>query len=864
MKNLAYRLLAAVFGTLCLPASNLTFAQCGTGYTQATLNWTNIDFLPSSGTRYTTYYNATSFPYTQKFGLGTNAVTFTMTTGMTLSGENNTHTADAGTKVQFDNNGTITMVFEQPVTNVAFSIYDIDRRQIVTLNSKNAANADITTVISKRNTLSTILTLTPLSGSGTSPVATACTGTTCEVGNASNDGTIDVAVAGPVKTITITLSSNGTATSPEIYLSNIRACVTGTFPTGYYAVSRPFTGQAQYVITVLNNNVYFTDPVTGRARLLFTEPGHTNINSTAYDPYSRIVYYTYSLTSNDRNELKIKKYDVNTGVISTVINDVRTIGVSTYESGVTSGAAAFYNGSLYIGIEGYTGASYAAGRKSCVWKIDFDGSGNITGRAAQVYGSLSDNGTISTALHDWADFAINDGVLYDFNGAPSNSAVYHYNMMTGNVTNTYAVSSFVPGQVSVGWDGKIYQQYAYSVTSTAPYIAEYNLTGAIGTQYGITSNPMYTPAIPSLGDAAEAYRPFLDFGDAPASYDPVGVDPAVHDTSAATLRLGPGVNVEWLKRGVTSTEDQFDDGLLYVPILAPGNPNYFAQVRVFNNTGAPATLCGWLDYNNNGLFDPGEGRSFTVPSSSSMQNVWVYWVGFTISPTLTNGTTTYLRLRLTSAANGMTVNNPNGFFSDGEVEDYRVIVDNYPLAVSLFSFDAVAQSRNKVQLTWASAMEDDNFPGYEVQRSKNGTDWEVLGFVAPARTPGNHNYEWYDNAPYAGESRYRLRLGASSGTGKYSDTRTIRIGDDPASVVLAPNPAKDKAIITIATGRRSKQVEIRVMSMQGNLLFSQKHLLSAGTVPVELPIPSSWPAGTYLVQVISEEGVINKKLLINK
>jgi len=843
-------------------------AQCIAGYTAARLDWENIDFLPSNNTLYTNFYNATTFPYTQKFGIGTRTVTFSMSNDLTLAGENNDQTADAGADVEFSGNtGTITMTFDQEVMNVRFSIYDIDRRQNVTINSRNAANNNVTTLLARRSTA--ILTLA--GNPGNNPSATSCTTAgTCEVADNSNDGTIDVTVAGPVRTITITLGNNGnTPPSPEIFLSDITACVTGSFPTNYYNISRPFTGQSQYVLTVLDNNIYFTDPATGFSRFLFNDPGHPNINSMGYDPYNRWVYYTYSLTSDDRNELKIKKCDLNTGTITVLVSDVRTIGISTYEEGVISGAAAFYNGSFYIGIEGYTGTSgggaYAAGRKSCVWKIDFNASGAIVGNAAQVYGSLADNGTNASNIHDWSDFGISNGIIYDFDGSVSGNNIYHYDMMTGTVTNTYSPgATFTPGQVSVGWDGTVYQQYANGASSL-PHIARYNLDGTIGTRYNLSSNPMFTPASPSLGDAAEAYRPFLDFGDAPATYDPAANDPAVHDSSRATLRLGADINVEWLKRGTTSTNDPFDDGLPSVPILSPGNPFYATRMSVFNNTGAPATLIGWLDYNNNGVFDPAEGRSVTVNSSPSLQNVWVIWNGFTISPTLVQGTYTYVRYRLTSASNGMTVNNPTGFYSNGEVEDYRVIVDNYPLAVSLLDFDAKVTPQSKVKLNWKTATEDENMAGYGVERSRNGSDWEAIGFVAATHKADGNVYDVMDNAPYMGTSRYRLRIGQnSSGAAKYSDIRTVTINDKNASVLLAPNPASDKAILTITNAQRNKTVDIRVLNTLGVVLLAQKQGLAIGANPIELPLPASWPSGTYMVQVISEEGVINKKLLIRR
>jgi len=856
---------------LCFSINISTYAQCGTGYTRAQTNWDHLDFLPSTGNRYTDYYSGTVSAYNQRFSLGTNTVNLAFDNSFTLGGEVTTHTGEAtfdginytGADVRIiptTNNTNFSIDFENEVADARFTLYDIENNASYRITAVNAAN--VAQVVAVNFYSSTRLSQV---GSGT----TTCTITANnnKMDYTSNRGTATVRVGGNVKTITVTVISRGTDEADrDIYLSDISACVTGSFPTNYYAVSRPFTGQAQHVLTVLGNTVYVTNPENGQSKPLFTDPGHTNINSTAYDPYNRIIYYTYSLMANstaDRNERTLRKYDVNTGTISTVVSDVRNIGVSTYEEGVTSGAAAFYNGSLYLGIEGYTGtsggSSYAANRKSCVWKINFDGSGNVVGQASQVYGALADNGVSATNIHDWADFGIVDGILYDFNGSTSGSYIYHYNLMTGAVDNTYGpisssgASGYVPGQVAVGWDSRVYQTYAFS--PTAPYIARYNLNGTIGTKYSITSSPMYTPAIPSLGDAAEAFRPFLDFGDAPLSYegaDPI-LSPAVHDTGTnrSLLKIGDEINVEWLKRGLTTYDDDYDDGLPYgVPILSPGNPNFAFEVRIFNNTGSDATLVAWVDFNNNGVFDPSEGRTIVFPSLPTTQAQWIYWLGITMDPSLVPGTNTHLRLRLTSSSNGISVNNPTGYYNNGEVEDYLVVVDNAPLPTYLLTFNAKKQGTNAVVLDWTAIGEDDlQFFGYSVERSEDGIKWQELAFVPGKKTNNQTSYEFVDNKPVQGSNRYRIVIGKSGGKNKTSDIKVVDFETQAKWLTVAPNPVTDKIKITCDNNDKARSIEIKVIAVTGAIVLKQTQHIIIGKNKMEINVPPTWNNGTYFVQV---------------
>jgi hypothetical protein len=850
-----------------------TKAQCPVGYSSAQLNWDNIDFLPSNNVRYTSYYPSAAFPYNQNFAIGIRKVNFAMApqANITLNGENGTNTAhvgsfaSAGDDVQFTTNSaansSVTMTFDADVANVRFVLFDLDNSQRVTITATNTAGVaqTITSVLS--NGSSGVV----ITGSGTTSVAA----TAPAAGYPNNDtrGTINQTVAGPVKQIVLTFSN----AAEDIWLSDIDACVTGSFPNSYQQISRPFTGQPQYVITVVNNNVYYVDPTNGKGYFLFNEPGHDRLNSMAYDPYRRIVYYTYSLT--DRVGLDpgvdktLKKYDVDSKTISVVIPNVNTFGIPTYESGVESGAASFYNGSLYLGIEGYTGANYAASRKSTIWKIDFDAAGNPIAPATQVWGVLSDDGVNSQNIHDWSDFGISNGVLTDFNGSSSGQIDFSQtNIMTGVRTKYIPVGGIVPRQVSIGWDEKIYNVDAS--------ISLYNGTNGVGPLFNIVAplGPVIPigAAVASWGDAAGPYRPFLDFGDAPATYDPDPWSPACHDTLTPTLagvrtkmRLGPNEDVEWLKKGVTSVEDTYEDGLAFVPIFSPSSGSYLAQVSVFNNTGSNATLCAWLDYNGNGVFDAAESIvPITVSSSASTQLFWLNWPNTNPSP-LTTGSTTYLRIRITSAAYGMNSTKATGYYDMGEVEDYKIIVDNSVLSIPLLSFNASTENNSKVKLVWAINEEAD-YLGYTTERSKDGNNWEAIAFSLAAGSQGSHDYEIIDNDPYPGNSFYRLKLNQGSSAVRYSGIKPVKIKDLGTMIDVFPNPATDKTTIKISGDFENQEAYISVTNTRGHELSYQKTMLVSGHNLIEMQVQPGWTPGIYFIKVVVGNDKSSKQLVVRK
>ncbi|MEO8406399.1 MAG: T9SS type A sorting domain-containing protein [Chitinophagaceae bacterium] len=869
-----FTLLSFVVSLIVLLLPGYGNAQCPGGYTQAELNWDHIDFLPSNNARYTSFYPSAAFPYTQNFTIGTRTVNFTMAPSntLTLNGENGTNTAHAGSlatagdDIQFTttatSNNTITVTFDVDVANVMFSLFDIDNNQRVNITATNAVAAAQAITIANASGTSGI----NITGSGSTSAN--ATGPNTGYTNTDNRGTVNVTIAGPVKRIIITLNNS----AGDIWLSDIDACVTGSFPNNYQQISRPFTGQPQYVLTVVNNNIYYVDPTNGNGYFLFNEPGHNRLNSMAYDPYKRVVYYTYSLTggNNPVTDKTLKKYDVDSKTISVVIPNVNTFGIPTYESGVESGAATFYNGSLYLGVEGYTGTDndatpYAAGRKSTIWKIDFDAAGNPIAPAAQVWGVTSDDGVNAQNIHDWSDFGITNGELIDFDGSQSgNIDYYHFNLMTG-VRTRYAPVGPIPRQVSIGWDEKLY--------NVDVSISQYNGTNGVGTAFNITAPigpviPVGSTNVASWGDAAGPYRPFLDFGDAPATYDPVPLSPACHDTltpnaagKRTKMRLGPNEDLEWLKKGFTTIEDNFEDGLAFVPIFSPSTGTYQAEVTVFNNTGTNATLCGWLDFNGNGLFDAAEGSGIiNVPSLATTQSFWLSWPAATSS--LVSGTFTYLRLRITSASFNMTKNNSTGYYSTGEVEDYKVIVDDTPLAMNLLSFNASLTEQSTVKLNW-TASEDINTVGYTIQRSINGMDWEDVQSVSAAHAAGIRTYEAFDNNPHKGVSQYRVKMNGVSGQYKYSEIRIIKT-NMPDWLVIYPNPATDYTMLMITADLQGEIAHITISDAKGTRIAEHTETLVTGTNAMKLPLEATWLPGVYIVQVNSGGRVITKKLIIRK
>lgn len=133
------------------------------------------------------------------------------------------------------------------------------------------------------------------------------------------------------------------------------------------------------------------------------------------------------------------------------------------------------------------------------------------------------------------------------------------------------------------------------------------------------------------------------------------------------------------------TDDE--DFLLSGTLFAAEGQSAVIDINVTNTVGN-ATLYGWIDFNQNGIFEPSEGALAPVPNGT---NDGIVTLTFTASATGTAGST-FARFRLSTDSAAAS---PTGAAADGEVEDHQITV--LPPAVAfdplpLFNWSAVTNA----------------------------------------------------------------------------------------------------------------------------------------------------------------------------
>ncbi len=837
-------------------------AQCGAGTTRDTLNWDYLDFLPNSGT----YVSPVAFlslsqSQNQQFTFGTQRVTVTHNySGSGVGGDVATHTGETGSfgkgaDIRFRGNGVVSFTFKDPVQNLRFSLHDVDYSQVATVSALNGA---LPVAITASNLPGSILTVT---GNGSPTVVATASATT--VGNSANtpgaNATLNIEVTGTVTSVSINVSNTNTVTGEDgsYYISDLSACSAGTFPVNYYHISKPFTGQPAYFLAVKDNQIFYVDVATGVARILYQDTRHTNINSLAYDPYRHMVYYAFSLTNNSQADKRIYRYDYDMDTMGIFIKDVNAIGIPTFQTGVESGAAAFYDGAYYLGIEGNDQAGAESARESIIWRVDLNGAFAPT-TVAQVWATPVDDGA-GNSLHDWSDIGINDGILYDFDGASGQTDFYHKNLLTGACVNIKpSPVGLIPRQVSVTWQGQMYNSGSPSAVSPG-YLVPYNGNGTVNSAMQMTMRYQGVAVAGSWGDAGEAFKPKTDFGDAPASYDPAGIDPGTHERNDS-IRLGNSIGIEWNKR--TSPDATGDgaeeDAVTGLQIVPGGLSSFVLPVQVLNRTNRNATLAGWIDGNGNGIYEPFEGATINVPPNASVQTINLFWPSLDVS--LPASSTTFMRLRVATSDQGVTVNKPNGYFDNGEIEDHMVTI-SLVLPDQHMSLQAQKNNNGLVNIRW-DLNNEVGIRDYELQRSCDGQNWETI-LIRPSgggtSVVTNRHTDSFACYPV---SFYRVKANMNSQAVKFSEMKRVEMNRD-IHISLTPNPVQTVALLTIESAFGAAGAII-ITEVSGRRVYEEKIVVNAGVTDITLPVIRKFSNGTYQVSVYIGKEVYTKSMIVSK
>ena len=206
--------------------------------------------------------------------------------------------------------------------------------------------------------------------------------------------------------------------------------------------------------------------------------------------------------------------------------------------------------------------------------------------------------------------------------------------------------------------------------------------------------------------------------------------------------------------------------------------------------------------------------------------------------------------------NDLSITHINSLSTPGVVVDLTSC--NYPiniLPLSWTSFTASLQSNSSVLLRWSVSQQQEETK-YYIERSRNGEDWENIGYQQSSTGEGEIDYAFTDASPNNGINYYRIRTSGFDGSSKYSEIKTINIAGIK-HVNIWPIPANNKINIQVPVNTNGKNGSAQIFNPAGQKVSSI--VLYGGINIVDI---NSLKAGYYFARVTLSNGeIINQKFI---
>lgn len=281
-----------------------------------------------------------------------------------------------------------------------------------------------------------------------------------------------------------------------------------------------------------------------------------------------------------------------------------------------------------------------------------------------------------------------------------------------------------------------------------------------------------------------------------------------------------------------------------------------ATLKIFEGEGTGGTeiYSGAVNLNDQGNLTPS-----VMPVNSSQ--VFLPGAVYTFQITIPGTSGSFLNLLKSTTGDLYTGGKlyQNGVEQPNQDLFFSVNTTAAALPVELSKFEVHTRQRD-ILLTWQTDSEQNN-DGFEIERSADGSDWEMIGFVEGNGTTSNASeYFFLDEKPMLGENYYRLRQVDFDGRFDYSMVKVVQFNNEEAAgkLTVAPNPARPGQALTISGAARDA-TEIRLLDLNGKQIKALA-LNEAGASVFDLP--NDLQKGIYLLVFYSKYGRSAERVIV--
>lgn len=187
-----------------------------------------------------------------------------------------------------------------------------------------------------------------------------------------------------------------------------------------------------------------------------------------------------------------------------------------------------------------------------------------------------------------------------------------------------------------------------------------------------------------------------------------------------------------------------------------------------------------------------------------------------------------------------------------------------PLPVSLVNF-AAEYHHGSANITWTS-LQEHNLSCYEIQRSVDGINFEVAGYVKANNLTSVQQYGFTDDVTTFTVKYiyYRVRIVDVEHSMKLTNTVSVKLADWKSNeMTITPNPSSNNVQIKIKINKAGAGT-ITVFDAAGKMVLQQKTNLQSGNNSIAVNNITTLKEGYYIVRLLANDEIFSSKLLIWK
>jgi Secretion system C-terminal sorting domain len=160
---------------------------------------------------------------------------------------------------------------------------------------------------------------------------------------------------------------------------------------------------------------------------------------------------------------------------------------------------------------------------------------------------------------------------------------------------------------------------------------------------------------------------------------------------------------------------------------------------------------------------------------------------------------------------------------------------------------------NGVQIEW-TAENEINVKEYAVEKSTDGRLFTKIATLN-ANSNGSKNYSSLDAVPFNNNNYYRIKAIDNDGRFMYSVILLVKISGDK-EIIVYPNPVKRGEPLQISLQNITAN-KIEMINTAGQIVYSNSQ---KQTGSISIPIQGAWPAGQYIIRIISDRELQLQKI----